>query len=112
MDIAQVLNALTQVSLFELYRLNVVIDQQLRDPKRLQAIKNVLRVGQTVEYFVAADHRTVPARIEKLQRTQTAVINLSGCRAKPPILASHYSYPPKYPLSTDELNILNRKNKF
>ena len=49
MDTAQVLKALTQASLFELYRLSVAIDQQLRDPKRLQAIKNTLQVGQTVE---------------------------------------------------------------
>ena len=77
MDTAQVLQALTQASLFELYRLSVAIDQQLRDPKRLQAIKNTLQIGQTVEYFVAADNRTVPARIEKLQRTHVDVINLN-----------------------------------
>jgi hypothetical protein len=77
MDTAQLLNALAQASLFELYQLSAAIDQQLRDPQRLQAIKNALRVGQTIEYFVAADNRTVPACIEKLQRTHADVINLN-----------------------------------
>ncbi|MCB1780551.1 MAG: hypothetical protein KDJ34_10785 [Candidatus Competibacteraceae bacterium] len=77
MDTAQVLNALAQASLFELYRLSAAIDQQLRDPQRLQAIKNALRVGQTVEYFVAAENCTISARIEKLQRTHVDVIHLS-----------------------------------
>ena len=76
MNYAQVLDALNNASLFDLYRLNVAIDQQLQDPRRLQAVKSQLRVGQTVDYFDARDNRNVRARVVKLQRTNVNVVDL------------------------------------
>ena len=77
MNYAQVLEALAEATLFDLYRLNAAIDQQLQDPSRLQAVKNQLRLGQTVEYFDARQNRTVAARVTRLQRTSVSVEDLA-----------------------------------
>lgn len=76
MNYTQILEALAEASLFDLYRLNVAIDQQLQDPQRLQAVKAQLRVGQTVEYFDGRENRPIAARVLKLQRTQVDVADL------------------------------------
>lgn len=76
MNYAQVLDALADASLFDLYRLSVAIDQQLKDPQRQLAVKAQLRVGQTVEYFDQRENRTIAARVIRLQRSYVEVSDL------------------------------------
>ena len=75
MDYSSILQALNNASLFDLYRLNSAIDQQLSDPKRLQLVKNQLTVGQPVTYFEHSENRLIDAVVVELKRTKALVKN-------------------------------------
>jgi len=75
MDYTAILTELNNASLFELYRLNVAIRQQLGDPARLRAIRNHVKTGQLISYFDAAENRLIEATIIELKRTKILVEN-------------------------------------
>ena len=75
MDYSKILNELDQASLFDLYRLNVAIDQQLENPGRNKLVKKQLKIGQSVEHFNSDENRLVVAKVVKLKRTRTLVKN-------------------------------------
>ena len=75
MDYSMILNELNSASLFELYRLNASIRQQLQDTKKIFLIKNILEVGQLIKYFEASENRLVDAEIIELKRTKVLVKN-------------------------------------
>ncbi len=75
MDYSKILNELNHASLFELYRLNVAIRQQLEDPIRLRLIKESLKTGQLIKYFDASENRLIDATILELKRTKVLVEN-------------------------------------
>ncbi len=75
MDYSMILNELNSASLFELYRLNASIRQQLKDPNKILLIKNILKVGQLIQYFEASENRLIDAEILELKRTQVLVKN-------------------------------------
>lgn len=77
MNYTAILEALGEASLFQLYRLNVAISNQMDDPVRIAAVKRALRVGQTLRWFDAAQTRLVEARLMELKRTRAAVQNLA-----------------------------------
>ena len=64
MNYTLVLKELEKASLFELFRLESAINDQLEDPVRLLAIKRQLRVGTDITYFDTHKNRQVPARLE------------------------------------------------
>ena len=75
MDFSKIINELNNASLFELYRLNSAIWDQLEDPKRLRLIKGCLKTGQVISYFDASENRLVDAHIVELKRTKVLVKN-------------------------------------
>ncbi len=75
MDYTAIIAELNNASLFELYRLNVAIHQQLNDPNKLNLIKNYLTVGQLISYFDQTENRLLEATILKLKRNQVLVKN-------------------------------------
>lgn len=75
MDFSTIINELNQASLFELYRLNSAIWDQLEDPKRIRLIKNALKIGQAISYFDRPENRLVNATILELKRTKVLVKN-------------------------------------
>jgi hypothetical protein len=75
MNYNAILDALNQASLFELYRLNVAIRNQLKDPARTRKVKQALRVGQTVTWFDGQENRLVEARLLEINRTHALVQN-------------------------------------
>ena len=75
MDYSMILSELNDASLFELYRLNASIRQQLKDPKKIQLIQNTLKVGQLIKYFEASENRLIDAEIIELKRTTVLVKN-------------------------------------
>ena len=81
MNYSSILEALNQASLFELYRLDVAIKNQLEDPSRLLAVKQALRPGQTLTWFDSKANRLVEARLLEVNRTRALVQNsLEGKR--------------------------------
>jgi hypothetical protein len=77
MNFTAILEALGQASLFQLYRLNVAIGNQLDDPKRIAAVKQALRVGQTLRWFDSAENRLVEAKLLRMNRTRAEVRNVA-----------------------------------
>jgi hypothetical protein len=75
MDYSRILNELNGASLFELYRLDVAIRQQLDDPKRLRLVKAGLKTGLLIKYFDANENRLIDAKILELKRTKVLVEN-------------------------------------
>ena len=75
MDYSMILSELNSASLFELYRLNASIRQQLKDPQKIRIIQNSLKVGQLLKYFEAAENRLIDAEIIELKRTKVLVKN-------------------------------------
>lgn len=76
MNYTAILEALGQASLFQLFRLNAAISNQLDDPARIAAVKRVLRVGQTVRWFDSAENRLVEAILLRINRTRAEVKNV------------------------------------
>jgi hypothetical protein len=76
MNYAEVLAALDEASLFQLYRLNAAIGNQLDDPRRVHAVKQALRVGQTVRWFDQVENRMLEARLLRMNRTRAEIENL------------------------------------
>ena len=75
MDYTRLLDALNQASLFELYRLNAAINNQLEDPLRLRAVKQALHLGQELRWFNHEENRLVEARLLEINRTRAVVQN-------------------------------------
>ena len=75
MNYSQILEALNNASLFELYRLQQAIRRSLEDPARIRQIKDSLSVGQDIEYFEAEENRLIEASIVELKRTNALVKN-------------------------------------
>jgi hypothetical protein len=73
MDYSKIVEELKQASLFDLYRLNAAINQQLEDPKRIDEVKRHLRTGQIINYFDYTENRAVEAKVIKLKRTRLLV---------------------------------------
>jgi hypothetical protein len=80
MNYTAILDALGQASLFQLFRLNVAIRNQLDDPARIAAVKRVLRVGQTIRWFHSTENRLIEAKLLKMNRTQADVQDLADGR--------------------------------
>jgi hypothetical protein len=76
MDYSKIIEELKQASLFDLYRLNVAINQLLEDPRRLSEIKKCLRSGQNISYFDETENRLIEAKVIKLMRTRLLVENI------------------------------------
>ena len=76
MDYSSIIESLRHASLFDLYRLNVAINQQLENPQRVDEIKRRLNPGQIIRYFDSVENRLVEARVVHLKRTQLLVENI------------------------------------
>jgi len=75
MNYSEVLQALDKANAFDLYRLQIALDNMLNDPKRIIEIKMALRLGQEIEYYDAPSNRLEPAIVEKIKQTKAVVRN-------------------------------------
>ena len=75
MNFPEILNELEKVSPFELYRVMIMIRQQLERPESIQKIKRHLKTGQEITYFHEAENRLIEAKVIKLNRTRLLVEN-------------------------------------
>ena len=73
MNYTEVLQALNEASLFDLYRLNAAINNQLADPARLAAVKRALVLGQKLRYFDGPRNRLIEATLLRIGRTRATV---------------------------------------
>lgn len=75
MNYSEILHALQNASLFDLYRLRVGIDGLLEQPERLRQIKCHLHPGLAIAYFSGRENKLVDAVVEEVQRTCIYVRN-------------------------------------
>lgn len=78
MDYTEVLQALQQASLFDLYRLRSAIDTLLDETQRLLLVKRRLQPGKELTYFHARDNRLIKAVVEEVPRTCAHVRDKEG----------------------------------
>jgi hypothetical protein len=80
MDAAALVQELSSLPLYELYRVRHALDQMLDDPVKNQQVKNNLRPGMAIRYFDDSGNRLVEATILELRRTRLLVENLEDRR--------------------------------
>ena len=80
MDFTNIINALDSASLFDLYRLNTAIDQEMSNAKRINDVKKLLHVGQEIAWFDDRTNKIEKAIITKLTNAFCHVENFSDGR--------------------------------
>jgi hypothetical protein len=75
MDYSNLLNQLEQATLFELYRLQVAIANELENPKRLIALKRQLTIGMALSYFEPVENRSRKATLLELKQKNVIVFD-------------------------------------
>ncbi|WP_049757696.1 hypothetical protein [Magnetococcus marinus] len=78
MDYSQIIAALKEASLFDLYRLSAGINAMMDDPMRIRAVKRNLRSGQVIHYYLDNDNMEVAARVLEVSRNKVKVEDLEG----------------------------------
>ena len=75
MDYAALLDELEKRSLFDLWRLNAAIARALEDPRKNEAIRARLCIGQAIRYFDAKENREIGGRIVEIKRSRALIEN-------------------------------------
>lgn len=75
MDYSKIMNELDEASLFDLYRLRAAINKELDNPERIGKIRRLIKVGETVRYFVDEENRLIEAEVLEIKRTRVLVRN-------------------------------------
>jgi hypothetical protein len=75
MDFSAMMDDLEDASLFDLYRLQSAISIELENPERIRKIKRLIKVGDTVRYFLSEENRLVEAEVLEIKRTRVLVRN-------------------------------------
>lgn len=76
-DIVKFFDIFQKSSLFDLFRLKVLLDKLLIDPVRLTDIKRQLQINQEISYFNVALNQEVVANVIKIARTNVLVRNIN-----------------------------------
>ena len=76
MDYSHIMKELESASLFDLYRLNVALRNELENPSKINEIKKRLVVGQTITWFNNSSNKLHQAIIIKINRTRCTVENI------------------------------------
>ncbi len=75
-DYIDLLRRSDKLSAFQLFRLSGAIDQMLDDPKRIQQVRKLIRVGDEIDYFDPSRNRCIRAVVRQCKRTRVNVTDL------------------------------------
>ena len=75
MDYSKIMKELDEASLFDLYRLRAAINKELDNAERIEKIRRLIKVGETVRYFVNEENRLIEAEVLEIKRTRVLVRN-------------------------------------
>ncbi|MHB9071752.1 MAG: hypothetical protein ACYC54_15440 [Sedimentisphaerales bacterium] len=75
MDYSKIMHELDKASLFDLYRLQMAIRKELDNPERIEQIRQTIKAGDTISYFVGNENRLIEAEVLELKRTRVFVRN-------------------------------------
>ena len=77
MNYSKILQELEAASLFDLFRLNVAINDELKNPQKIRKIKQSLRIGQEITWFNNSTNSLEKAIVKKLSPTRCEIENIS-----------------------------------
>jgi hypothetical protein len=107
-DLEAISSSLSAISIYDLYRLKVLISHEIDDPTRMEQIKNSIQIGQTVEYFNGRLNNMMTAIILEKKRTCVAIRHINdGKEWTTPYYATNLA---SNPFIKPRLNILNKSN--
>lgn len=75
MDYSKIMDELDKASLFDLHRLHAAISKELDNPERIEKIRQMIKAGDTIRYFVSEENRLIEAEVLELKRTRVLVRN-------------------------------------
>lgn len=73
MDYSKILASLKAASLFDLYRLDVAINNELENPSRIMRVKQKLRLGMKVSFFCDHENRLILVTLLELKQKNVVV---------------------------------------
>ncbi len=78
MNYDTLLKEIQKASLFDLFRINAIIYNEIDNPERIRRVKMLLKPGMRISYFEPADNRVWDAVVLELKRTRLLVENISS----------------------------------
>ena len=78
MDYTYLINELNKASAFDLYRLYAAIGKELRNPNRINVIKQALIIGMELSYFDFVENRLIKARLLEVKQKNALVLQLES----------------------------------
>ena len=77
MGYVEIIDAIKQTSLFDLYRLNTAIHYELENPERISQLRNTFKEGDIISYFDASNNRLEQARVLQKNPKYVLVENIN-----------------------------------
>ncbi|WP_108652004.1 hypothetical protein [Dongshaea marina] len=77
-ELESLLHKLSDATSFELYRLKALIDAELADPVRIEALHRVLQVGQRLHYYDSQQRLQIPCELIEIRNKYLRVKELAG----------------------------------
>ncbi len=77
MNFLEIMDTIKQASLFDLYRLNMMISYELENPERIQQVRNTLKEGDVVSYLDTSSNRLEQAKVLQKNPKYVLVENIS-----------------------------------
>ena len=76
-DLESIIASLSTISIYDLYRLKVLIYHEIENPTRIEQVKNSIQIGQTIEYLNGKLNNMVTAIILEKRRTCVAIRHIN-----------------------------------
>jgi len=76
-DLESISTSLSTISIYDLYRLKILIHHEIANPTRIEQIKNAIEIGQTLEYFNGRLNNMMTAVILEKRRTCVAIRHIT-----------------------------------
>lgn len=107
-DLEAISNSVSTISIYDLYRLKVIIHHEIENPTRVEQVKHAIQVGQTVDYFNGRLNNMVTAIIVEKKRTSVIIRHINdGKEWTVPYYAINIA---GNPFVKPNLNTLNKTN--
>jgi hypothetical protein len=87
MNYYDLMTLLDKASAFDLYRLSLILDDMIDDPKRIIEVKSKLRLGQQVDFLNGKTNEIDRVTIEQIKQTRVKARDESGRSWNSPLCA-------------------------
>jgi hypothetical protein len=77
MNHSEIIDTIKQASLFDLYRLNIMINHEVENPERIQQVRNTFKEGDIVSYLDTSSNRLEQAKVLQKNPKYVLVENIS-----------------------------------